>query len=78
MALTIAPPARRSTRAPAPRRTRRRTARIYTASAAVFLGIYALAASGSASTAVLAWAAGSTVAVLAAAATLGAASRSRP
>lgn len=70
MAITLSPPARRSTRAPAPSRIRRRTARVYAASGVAFLGIYALAVTGSVSTGALAWAAWSTVAVLAAAASL--------
>jgi hypothetical protein len=73
MTLTIAPPAPRPARVPAPRQIRRRIPRVYMASGAALVGIYALAATGSVSTGALTWAACSAVAVLAIAAALGAA-----
>ena len=76
MTMTAAPPARRLTRPAAPRKIRHRTARVYTASGAAFAAIYALAA-GRASVPVLTWTALGVTAVLAAAAALGAARRSR-
>jgi hypothetical protein len=77
MVMTISPPARRSAGVPAPRRIRRRAGRVHAASGVAFLGIYALAVTGGVSTGALTWAAWSTVAVLAAAAALGAARRNR-